>query len=189
MAKNKGPITARYTCCAVSFELEAALTRDDGSERAPAVSVKLRVLEGPETGKTVTWRGSLHDNAAPYTLDALRRMGWSCNDVTALTGLGDTKVTAIERLDTWEDKDGKMHTRKRIESIYEISAPRPTVAEEDRAAFAKRFKALAAASKVSPVGEHNKAPEEIPEEVVYAETPPPSAGNSFGPDVNDDIPF
>jgi hypothetical protein len=92
-------VNARYTCQAVDFKLY-----DAEDNKAPQVGVELRVVEGPEAGKTIFWYGSLHENAQEYTARSLRDMGWSCNDITTLEGLGTLKVVAVEKIEIYKGK-------------------------------------------------------------------------------------
>lgn len=124
----------RYTCQAISFQLY-----DAEDNKAPQVGVELRVIEGPEAGKTIFWYGSLHENAQEYTAKALRDMGWSCNDITALEGLGSLKVVAVEKI---EEYKGKPRTKW---MIFPVKTPKPTLEADAKASFGARFKALAAA--------------------------------------------
>ncbi len=135
MQTNNAP---RYTAQAVSFQLY-----DAEGDKAPQVGVELRVIEGPETGKTIYTYHSLHENAQQYTAEALRAMGWQCNDITALTGLGSTKVIAVEKTSEWK---GKKQTSW---MIFPVKSPKPPLEADAKASFASRFKSLAAS--VAPV--------------------------------------
>jgi hypothetical protein len=129
----------RYICQAISHKIY-----DEMDGKAPQVGVELRVLEGPEMGKTLFWYGSLHENAQEFTVEALRNMGWSCNDITALTGLGDVKVNVVEKAKVFTDARGKERKGTQLQ-IWPIKTPKPTLEADSQASFAARYKALAAA--------------------------------------------
>jgi hypothetical protein len=133
-------VNTRYTAQAVGFNLYDA---DEEKGTAPQVGVELRVIEGPEAGKTIFWYGSLHENAQTYTVDALRAMGWSCNNITELEGLGSLKVIAVEKQEEWK---GKVRTKY---MIFPVKTPKPTLEADSKASFGARFKALAAS--VAPI--------------------------------------
>jgi hypothetical protein len=131
-------VNARYTAQAISFEIYEA-----EDNKAPSIGVKLRVVEGPDAGKEIFYYGSLHENAQQYTVEALRSMGWSCNDITTLTGLGSLKVIAVEKTEEWK---GKTRTKW---MVFPVKTPKPTLEADSKSSFANRFKALAAS--VAPV--------------------------------------
>lgn len=136
----------RFVCKATSFEII------DGDERkAPQVAVQLQVIEGPESGRMLSWFGSLHENAQQYTAEALRNMGWNCNDITALTGLGSTKVHAVAKQSEYM---GKVRTQYMIFGF----ASRNTLPRDAKASFAKQYKALAASVKPIEVTDSNRVP-------------------------------
>src|SRR5687768_5244429 len=89
---------------------------DETDTRGASVSVTCRVVEGPDAGREVEFFGSLKGGAAKYTVQALRTMGWRCNDITALEGLGSTKVTLAEYKEAY---NGKVKDRLAIFELKE----------------------------------------------------------------------
>lgn len=160
-------MNTRYNAQAVSFELYDA---DETKGTAPQIGVKLRVIDGPDAGKEIFWYGSLHENAQQYTAEALRAMGWSCNDITVLEGLGSLKVHAVEKITEYK---GKPQTKW---MIFPVKTPRPTLEADSKASFGARFKALAAS--VAPVA-RTEANAGLAEEAL----PPPVARNGSGATV------
>lgn len=146
-------MNTRYTAQAVSFEIY-----EGENGKAPQIGVKLRVTEGAEAGKEIFWYGSLHENAQQYTAEALRAMGWSCNDITTLEGLGALKVIAVEKQ---EEYKGKMKTKY---MIFPVKTPKPTLEADAKSSFASRFKALAASVAPTKVTAENTglAVDELP---------------------------
>ena len=149
--------TNRYVCVAVDHSIIEASTKADGTEKAPSVAVTLRVVEGPDAGLEVYWYGSLKEGQAQeITAKTLRAMGWNCNDITALTGLGDLKVALVGSEGEYM---GKPQQRW---NVWEIKTPAPRLAEESKASFADRYKALGVSVPVVTRSEANEAPENIP---------------------------
>ncbi len=142
---------------------ETAKLMEGEDGKSDSVSIKVRIVAGPQAGVEKTWYGVLGGGATEITIQALRTMGWRCSDITALEGLGSTIVTVAEYDD---DFGGKV--RKRI-SIFEKRAPKATVSDENKAAFAAKFKAIAAATKVVEISDINRAPEVLPDAVGEVE--------------------
>lgn len=136
-----------YTCQAVSHEIIES--KHEGKE--PQIGVKLRVCEGPSTGMDIFWYGNLEGGAAQFTLEALRNMGWQCNDITALDGLGSTKVIVVGKNNEYQ---GKSYQRW---MIFPVKTPRPQLEADKLASFAERFKALAVTTETVKVGDLNAA--------------------------------
>jgi hypothetical protein len=175
MSKNID--TNRYICQAVSSQII-----DEEGDKAPQVGIELRVVEGPDAGKTIYWYGSLHENAQQYTFEALRDMGWSCNDVTALEGLGTLKVIAVGKANNHE---GKTYQKW---MIFPVKTPKPTLEADAKAGFAARFKALAAS--VAPV-KRTDLNAGLPVDALPAKAATNGAGStarSEGPDASG-VPF
>ena len=138
---------------------------DPGDEKkAPSIFGKLLVVDGPDAGRQLPWRGSLAElkpgskmAAQEITFKQLRSMGWQDNDIVKLTGLGSTKVEVTETMDEY---NGKVRPQY---SVWDFRGERATLRDEDKKDFAKRFKALAAAAPVVVVSATNAAPEVLPE--------------------------
>ena len=170
---SKGEIVDRFPAVAVGFEIDAG---DEDNGKHPQVIVEMRgVAHGDDDHRAgfQFWKYmSLHPNAQEITAETLRRLGWRCNDITKLEGLGSTTVQIVEKNDTYKGKP------KKVYDIWDLRGPRATLREEDQAGFANKFKALAAAFKPVEVGEHNAAPAVLPEVVARnaASTPANGAG-------------
>lgn len=139
------------TGCAVAHRM---LEGKEGGE--PRIHVTLRITEGPRTGEELDMFLNLKGGAAEITVKQLRAMGWRCNDITALTGLGSIKVTIAEYKESYE---GKLYDRV---TVFEMKERAKEVAEGDRKAFAAKFKALALSTKPVDINDANKAPDELP---------------------------
>lgn len=157
--------TNRYIAQAVSFQLY-----DAEDNKAPQIGVELRVTEGPSAGKTIYWYGSLHENSQEYTAKSLRDMGWSCNDITALEGLGSLKVIVIGKADEYKGK-----TTQRW-NVFPVKTPKPTLEADAKSSFAARFKALAASVPAVKVTELNAG---MPLDQIPAKAP--TNGTSAAP--------
>ncbi len=174
--------TNRYTCVAVEHSIiEGGMKADGTGEKAPSVSVTLRVVEGPSTGKDIFWYGSLHENAQEFTAKALRAMGWTSNDITTLDGLGDIKVT-VQGKESKPYPAGSGKTRQEW-SIWEIKQPAPRLADENKASFADRYKALGVATPALQRSEANTFTGEVPESTTMKNGDnvggPATVGNPF----------
>ena len=135
----------RFTVQAVSGVIQPneGETNQAGEPKAPDVFVTLRVTEGPEAGFELFKYGSLHDNAQQYTVEMLRTLGWNCNDITALTGLGSTKAIAVAKVREYKGE------RQLEWMIFPVKTPKPTLEADQNASFAARYKALAAS--IAPI--------------------------------------
>lgn len=147
----------------ISREVVVALPETFGLEQkegkdAPTVVGKVRVVEGATAGREQLLYMSLVGGAAEITMKQLRALGWNCNDITALTGLGSVKADMTGKN---EEYNGKVRARY---SIW-ASRVRPTLRAEDQKAFAAKFKAMAAGLKDSivPVTAETAAPTTLPE--------------------------
>lgn len=162
MSKN----ATRYVCQAISFNVY-----DAEGDKAPQIGVESRVVEGPDAGKTIFTYHSLHENAQQYTVEALRNMGWSCNDITALEGLGSIKFIAVEKIGEYKGKPTKSWM------VFPVKTPKPTLEDDMRASFAARFKALAAS--VKPV-EQTQLNLGLPADEIPAARPTNGTGATSG---------
>lgn len=130
--------------------------------KMPSVVGKIRSVEGPNVGEEVWFRGHLQGGAAEITMKQLRALGWTCNDITVLTGLGSTKadVTGAD-----EEYQGKVYRRYNVWALRE----RPSLRPEDQKLFSAKFRELAAGlrdkdgkSLVVAVTDANRAPATLP---------------------------
>lgn len=122
-------------------------------KRSPQIVVRLKIVDGPQKGTQKMYYGSLHENAVKYTFEALRSLGWTCNDVEKLEGLGSVVAVAVE--------DDNKYNGKVTRRIKFINPKTPRKLEAKNPApkgFGSRFKALAANTKVDIDREYAKAP-------------------------------
>jgi hypothetical protein len=156
---------------------------EDGSGN-PYIRVTVKVLASQDmphrVGEECTEVLSLSDKAAPYTAENLRRLGWSCNDITELEGLGATVVTGGFYQDSYEGK-----TREKI-AFFDKKAQKAAVTGKAKKGWASKFKKLAATVEKVEVTEANKGWErnEMPE-VDHTAAPPPQ-DDPFGDDSLED---
>ncbi len=69
-----------------------------------AVSVELTNEEGGPTGERIAWYGTFTDAAYPYTLKALRTMGWKGDDISDLSMMPGTQVSVVLENDSYNGK-------------------------------------------------------------------------------------
>lgn len=168
----------RYTCVAVEHSIIEEGVKADGTPKAPSVAVLCRVVEGPATGKDLMWYGSLHENAQEITAKTLRSMGWTSNDITTLDGLGSLKFTAQGTENVFNGKSTQRW------SVWPIKTPAPRLADENKADFATRFKALGMATPALERSSFNAAPDVVPESTSVRN----GEGTSGGP-ATTGVPF
>lgn len=165
-------MNTRYTAQAISFKVY-----DEEDGKAPQIGVELRVTEGEHAGKEIFWYGSLHENAQQFTVEALRTMGWRCNDITALEGLGSVKVIVVEKpAEMYTDKrTGKQRMGSPKLQIWPVKTPKPTLEADKAKSFASRFKALAASVAPTEVTELNAG---LPVDALPAPAPKNGSGTT-----------
>jgi hypothetical protein len=147
------------------FIVQATEGRIVEGKAAPQVEVTLRIVEGPHTGEETTTWGSLADgDAQRFTAEMLRTLGWSCNDITAMTGLGSTRAAIQAKESTYEGK-----TRIRW-SVFPLRSRKAALEPTSLKALAATFKSLAASVPPVAVDDSNRA----------GELPAVSTGNSNG---------
>ncbi len=152
----KGPVKNRFPAVAVGHNINPG---DD--DKWPTVEVEMRGLEN-EAGKQFWLYLSLHEKCQEITAQTLRNLGWKCNDITKLEGLGSTRVDILEYEQKYTNKFGKEKTRPDYQ-VWPARGPRASLREEDQNNFAQRFKSLAATVKPLEVSEHNAAPTALPD--------------------------
>ncbi len=133
----------------------------DKEGKHPQIVVTLTAVEGPRSGRSVQKYLSLHPNAAEISAKQLRAMGWRCNDITKLEGLGEVKCQVTEQMREYPPGSGKMRPDY---AIWPLTT-RNTLRDEDAKKFADRFKALAIQTKdnVIAVTDDNRALVELPQ--------------------------
>lgn len=147
-------VVDRFEAVATGHEI---IVPDDPNKN-PQIKVTLAVTSGPRAGRSIEKYLSLHPNAADITAKQLRAMGWTCNDVTVLEGLGSVRCQVTEKS---EEYNGKVRPDY---SIWALQA-RAALKADDKKKFADRFKAMAmkSAEFVVQANDANKAPDTLPQ--------------------------
>lgn len=151
-----GPIGSKRYVDVVCYDF--ALDGGDG-EKKPRAVLSLRVVDGPDTGVNLTFYGYLSEAAAPYTIKALKALGWEGTKLSKAMaeGLGTRKAQAQLKI---EEYNGKV--TEKVAGIFEIKARGPRVAnpvdDANLDQFDAMFEDLAAGIEVSAASEINKAP-------------------------------
>ena len=134
---------------------------DNGGEGTPHTIVSLRIVDGPDAGINLTWRGYLSEKAAPFTMKGLRALGWTGNKLSKAMaeGLGTRKATACLKMDEYKGK-----LTEKVDGIFEPKAfgPKNPVDETSLDAFDALFEDVAAGVEVTQVTERTKAGERPP---------------------------
>lgn len=137
------------------------MSLDNGGEEGgkPKVILSLRVVDGPDTGVNLTSYHYLTEAAAPYTMKALKALGWTGTKLSKAMadGLGSRKAQAQLKVETYEGK-----TREKVAGIFEIKArgPKNPVEASDLDNFDALFEDIAASSEgpSTPLTNANIAP-------------------------------
>lgn len=124
--------------------VEAALSTTKAGQ--PQVAVLVEIIEGEFAGERRTWFGHFTEKTEDKTLEQLRTLGWSTDDLTDLTGIDANEVSI--KVDHEPDQNGGERDR-----IRWINRPGSGLAIKERMddqaarAFAARMRAKAVASR------------------------------------------
>ena len=163
-----GPIGSKRYCDVVCYDMSL----DDGGEGGkPKVILSLRVVDGPDTGVNLTSYHYLSPAAAPYTMKALKALGWTGTKLSKAMaeGLGTRKAQAQLKV---EEYNGKVN--EKVAGIFEIKArgPKNPIEASDLDNFDALFEDVAASAEgpTTPLTEANAAPP-LPPAVKRSSTP------------------
>lgn len=126
-----------------------------------------------EIGEKVSTFLVFSDAAAPYSLQRLRKLGWTGDDLSNLVGI-DTNEVPVEV--KYEEYNGEMKMKVQIVTGGTVTLQNQ-FDDKGRKAFAAKYKALAKSTPVAPAaqGQPARRPAVPP--------PPPATG------TDNDIPF
>lgn len=134
---------------------------DGGSaDSKPHANIKMVVTRGPSAGETKWYRGYLTENAAEFTLKALKALGWIGPELDNKEGFGSILATAVEDDDTWETPEGDTKTSRKVKFINEYRPRAMKAKNEAPKDFLKQFKALA--KEIAGPEHRVPAPEMVP---------------------------
>jgi hypothetical protein len=125
--------------------IEAALGRaGTGTEQ---IAVRLRITSGEHEGAEITFYGYFSEKATQRTLESLRHLGWTSDDITSLEGLGDTEASIV--IEHEEDqRTGEPRPRvKWVNGPGSGLAMKERLAPGEAKALAARLKGAAIASR------------------------------------------
>lgn len=104
------------------------------------VAVEIVLLEGPAAGQRLTWYGYFgpSDEAFERTIESLELLGWKGDDLSDLSGIGDTEVYAV--ITHEPDLEGEI--KARVAWINEVGgvAMSNRMDAGEKAAFAAEMK-------------------------------------------------
>ena len=146
-----------YTYCTVQAT-SAKFNEPAAEGKKPSVEVSLKVTacdDPSRVGSVFTEFMSLSGGAVEYTMRNLRALGWTCDDITELEGVGSIQAKGGIYLDTY---DGK--TREKC-NVFEA---KPELTASAKKTFASQFKAAAKSAKPVKITDANAAlaPEDLP---------------------------
>jgi hypothetical protein len=118
-------------------------TASSGTEQ---IAVAIEFTDGPNKGRRTAWYGSFTEKTEDRTLEALRYLGWSNDDIFAMEGLGSLEAEAVLEEETGQD--GK--TRVRVRWINRARGPsfKNPIAGDQLKAFSARLKGKALAKRL-----------------------------------------
>lgn len=146
---------------------------NNGNEQ---VAVAIEFLDGPNKGRRAVWYGSFTEKTEDRTLESLRYLGWSNDELFNMQGLGEAEAEAV--LEEEEGQDGKM--RIRVKWINRVRGPafKNRLEGGDLASFSQRMKGKAVANrqklegggfKAAPLGNgsRNEAPPHSDDDIPF----------------------
>jgi hypothetical protein len=184
-----------WKCRGVSYAL--GYTSQDGEQ----VGVEIMLLPDQHEdvdGRHLTWYGQFSEKAEPFTLKALRTLGWQGDDIADLSGVIDgPECEAV----IGHEQDLQGEWRHRVRFIQAVGAGgvamKSKMTEDQARAFAERMRGrvLAANRKApaAPPAASNAAPKPSSAPKPAAASKPPAkqrkAAAAEQPPESDDIPF
>jgi hypothetical protein len=149
--QNQPAHGSRHKVRCVDFELGFS------NNNNPQVGLGIEIVDGPFAGQYFPTYLSFSDNAAEYSIQKMRALGWKGNDFTQLDSVKDD--IAMASFEHEEDDQGE--NRVRIGWINKLGvAMKNKMSSADVQAFNKRMSALA--QRVGG-GEGNEADRKLPQ--------------------------
>jgi hypothetical protein len=68
------------------------------------IGVEFEVVDGVEKGKTFIWYGFFSEKTIERTMTSLRHCGWTCDDLSVLTGFGSKNVSIVVEEEVYQGK-------------------------------------------------------------------------------------
>ena len=134
----------------------------------PQVVFSLRIIEGDRTGEDITMFQVLpegNEKGREILVAQLRAVGMTNDDISNPEGIGSVAATLQEK---WEMYEGQ--GKWKATGVFEPKAP-ATMDQGSADAFSASLSALFANTAPVTVGDHNKAPEALPEKVARQAAP------------------
>lgn len=131
----------RYKARGITAELGETLKGE------PQIGVLLEILEeGPWAGHRMTWYGYFTDKSQRRTIESLKHLGWSTNDLENLAGIDQAEVLLTvehERVKKDDVETGEVRARAVwINAFNSVGIAKP-LEENKKKALAGRMKGLA----------------------------------------------
>jgi hypothetical protein len=137
---------------------------DAGGEGKPFALLTLRVVDGPDAGRTLYKRAYLSEKALEVSIKHLRALGWTGTKISKAMaeGLGSLKADAQLVMREYPEGSGKM--KEEVNAIYPPKTFKTgnPVDTDNLAAFDALFADAAASIENTPATEANKAPAVLP---------------------------
>lgn len=137
---------------------------------------EIRVLFGIEggdaSGQTITWRGYFTEATAERSIESLRYMGWTGDDITDIQGLDANEVQLVIKHEQYEGKTQvKVAWVNRAQSVY-VGTP---LDASKKQAFAQRMKGLVLATKGTAGSNPTRQAAGSGDSFPYGHNQPPSS--------------
>lgn len=118
------------------------------SKGTEQIAVAFRVTEGDYAGQSITYYGFFSEKTVDRTLESLRHMGWTGDDLTSLDGIDANEVEIV--VDHEEDQQGEMRARVRwVNKPGSGLAMKERMSPQAAKAFAAKMKAKAIKSRAN----------------------------------------
>ncbi len=137
------PIGSKRYETVVCYDMQLDNGGDGGN---PKVILSLRVVEGDNVGENFTSYHFLTEKAAPYTMKALKALGWTGTKISKAMseGLGTRKASAKLIVQEYKGK-----VSEKVDGIYEpkVFGPKNPIEANDLDAFDALFEGIAATAE------------------------------------------
>lgn len=131
---------AKYKARAIEW---SQVTENENSHNEE-IRVLFEITDGDFKGTQRTWRGYFSEKTAERTLESLRYMGWTGDDITDVQGLDANEVQIVIGHEMYEDKlQEKIQWVNRLAGVF-VGTP---MNDARKMAFKERMKGLVMASK------------------------------------------
>lgn len=168
-----------------SRALRADLTKSSKKD-TPCVEVECQIVGGDDDGAVGIWQGWLTPAAMPFTVKALRCMGWQGDDLSELSTVGSKEFDITVGEEEYNDR-----VRSRIQFINELGsggpATKPMTADEKKR-FAAQMRGQVIAASGGKPSPRASTPAARPAAAPHPNAPGATPAPGYEPPPFDDEP-